>query len=152
MAGACSHQRPRSDYGRTAYQDCGIMVRAEPLIAEDGSFGEFCARFAFTETEDQLNAINEVVDDLASGKASDRLICGDVGFSKTEVALRAAIAAMAGYQALVAPTTLLARQHGKVFSNDLSVSQYKIGVLSRMTPTAEAKIREEIATGGANCR
>ena len=66
-------------------------ARAEPLVVEDGSFGEFCARFAFTETEDQLNAINDVVDDLASGKASDRLICGDVGFGKTEVALRAAL-------------------------------------------------------------
>ena len=125
-------------------------ARAEPLIAEDGSFGEFCARFAFTETEDQLNAINDVVDDLASGKASDRLICGDVGFGKTEVALRAAfIAAMAGYQvALVAPTTLLARQHGKVFSERFTGFPIKIGVLSRMTPTADAKkIREEIVSG-----
>ncbi len=125
-------------------------ARAEPLIAEDGSFGEFCARFAFTETEDQLNAINDVVDDLASGKASDRLICGDVGFGKTEVALRAAfIAAMAGYQvALVAPTTLLARQHGKVFVERFSGFPVKIGVLSRMTSTADAKIiRENIASG-----
>ena len=124
--------------------------RAEPLIAEDGSFDEFCARFAFTETEDQLNAINDVVHDLASGKASDRLICGDVGFGKTEVALRAAfIAAMAGYQvALVAPTTLLARQHGKVFLERFAGFPIKIGVLSRMTPTADAKkIREEIASG-----
>ncbi|MDA9959120.1 transcription-repair coupling factor [Alphaproteobacteria bacterium] len=125
-------------------------ARAEPLIAEDGSFGEFCARFAFTETEDQLNAINDVVDDLASGKASDRLICGDVGFGKTEVALRAAfIAAMAGYQvALVAPTTLLARQHGKVFVERFTGFPVKIGVLSRMTSTADAKIiRENIASG-----
>jgi transcription-repair coupling factor (superfamily II helicase) len=125
-------------------------ARAEPLIAEDGSFGEFCARFAFTETEDQLNAINDVVDDLASGKASDRLICGDVGFGKTEVALRAAfIAAMAGYQvALVAPTTLLARQHGKVFAERFAGFPVKIGVLSRMTSTAHAKIiRENIVSG-----
>ena len=125
-------------------------ARAEPLIAEDGSFGEFCARFAFTETEDQLNAINDAVDDLASGKASDRLICGDVGFGKTEVALRAAfIAAMAGYQvALVAPTTLLARQHGKVFVERFAGFPIKIGVLSRMTSTADAKIiRENIASG-----
>lgn len=125
-------------------------ARAEPLIAEDGSFGEFCARFAFTETEDQLNAINDVVTDLASGKASDRLICGDVGFGKTEVALRAAfIAAMAGYQvALVAPTTLLARQHGKVFVERFAGFPVKIGVLSRMTSSADAKaIREGIATG-----
>ena len=125
-------------------------ARAEPLVAEDGSFGEFCARFAFTETEDQLTAINDVVTDLASGKASDRLICGDVGFGKTEVALRAAfIAAMAGYQvALVAPTTLLARQHGKVFAERFAGFPVKIGVLSRMTSTADAKtIREDIASG-----
>lgn len=125
-------------------------ARAEPLIADDGSFGEFCARFAFTETEDQLNAINDVVGDLASGKASDRLICGDVGFGKTEVALRAAfIAAMAGYQvALVAPTTLLARQHGKVFVERFAGFPVKIGVLSRMTSTADAKIiRENIVSG-----
>ena len=125
-------------------------ARAEPLVVEDGSFGEFCARFAFTETEDQLNAINDVVDDLASGKASDRLICGDVGFGKTEVALRAAfIAAMAGYQvAIVAPTTLLARQHGKVFVERFAGFPVKIGVLSRMTSTADAKIIRENITSG----
>ena len=126
------------------------QARAEPLLSEDGSFGEFCARFTFTETEDQLSAINDMVTDLASGKASDRLICGDVGFGKTEVALRGAfIAAMAGYQvALVAPTTLLARQHGKVFTERFAGFPIKIKVLSRMTPTGDAKkIREDIATG-----
>jgi transcription-repair coupling factor (superfamily II helicase) len=125
-------------------------AKAEPLIAEDGSFSEFCARFTFSETEDQLNAIADVVDDLASGRASDRLICGDVGFGKTEVALRAAfIAAMAGYQvALVAPTTLLARQHGKVFLDRFAGFPIRIGVLSRMTPAAEAKqMRAGIANG-----
>ena len=125
-------------------------ARAEPLMAEDGSFAEFCGRFAFNETDDQLHAIADVVDDLASGKASDRLICGDVGFGKTEVALRAAfIAAMAGYQvAVVAPTTLLARQHGKVFTERFNGFPVKIGVLSRMTPTQEARdIREGIASG-----
>jgi len=125
-------------------------AKAEPLIVEDGSFAEFCGRFAFTETDDQLNAIADVVDDLASGKASDRLICGDVGFGKTEVALRAAfIATMAGYQvAVVAPTTLLARQHGKVFIERFKGFPVKIGVLSRMTPTQQAKdMRDGIASG-----
>ena len=128
----------------------GQRAKAEPLIAEDGGFAEFCGRFAFAETDDQLRAIADVVDDLASGKASDRLICGDVGFGKTEVALRAAfIAAMAGYQvAVVAPTTLLARQHGKVFIERFNEFPVKIGVLSRMTPTQEAKdIRDGIASG-----
>ncbi|MEK9850795.1 MAG: DEAD/DEAH box helicase, partial [Candidatus Puniceispirillum sp.] len=125
-------------------------TRAEPLLPEDGSFAEFCARFAFNETDDQLNAIADVTADLASGRASDRLICGDVGFGKTEVALRAAfIAAMAGYQvALVAPTTLLARQHGKVFIERFSGFPVKLGVLSRLTPAAEAKqIRAGLASG-----
>ena len=76
-----------------------MTARAEPLNAPTGSFAEFCARFGFAETEDQIGAIEDVVGDLASGKATDRLICGDVGFGKTEVALRAAfIAAMSGYQ------------------------------------------------------
>ena len=126
------------------------QAQAEPLLAQDGSFEEFCARFTFTETEDQLNAINDMITDLASGKASDRLICGDVGFGKTEVALRGAfIAAMAGFQvALVAPTTLLARQHGKVFTERFTGFPVKIGVLSRMTGTSDAKkIREDITSG-----
>ena len=123
---------------------------AEPLSIEDGPYAEFCDRFGFVETEDQINAIADVVGDLASGRATDRLICGDVGFGKTEVALRAAfIAAMSGYQvALVAPTTLLARQHGRVFTERFGGFPVKIGVLSRMTPTATAKqIRADLETG-----
>lgn len=125
-------------------------AKAEPLLATDGLFAEFCDRFSFVETDDQLNAIQDVIDDLASGKASDRLICGDVGFGKTEVALRAAfIVAMAGYQvALVAPTTLLARQHGKEFTERFAGFPLKLGVLSRMTSTSDAKqIREDLASG-----
>merc|ERR1711991_223034 len=101
----------------------------------------FCARFGFAETDDQLAAIKDVVSDLAAGRASDRLICGDVGFGKTEVALRAAfVAAMCGYQvALVAPTTLLARQHGRVFTERFAGFPITIGVLSRMTQPAAAK-------------
>ena len=122
----------------------------EPLSIQDGPYAEFCDRFGFVETEDQINAIADVVDDLASGRATDRLICGDVGFGKTEVALQAAfIAAMSGYQvALVAPTTLLARQHGRVFTERFGGFPVKIGVLSRMTPAATAKqIRADLETG-----
>ncbi len=125
-------------------------AKAEPLQPEAGSYSEFCARFGFAETDDQLGAIEDVVGDLASGRATDRLICGDVGFGKTEVALRAAfIAAMSGYQvALVAPTTLLARQHGRLFADRFAGFPVKIGVLSRMTPAGEAKqIRADIASG-----
>ena len=125
-------------------------AHAEPLQPEAGSYTEFCTRFGFVETDDQLGAIEDVVGDLASGRATDRLICGDVGFGKTEVALRAAfIAAMSGYQvALVVPTTLLARQHGRLFADRFAGFPVKIGVLSRMTSAAEAKqIRADIASG-----
>ena len=72
------------------------------LAADDGAFDEFCARFPYAETEDQAKAISDVLEDLAAGKPMDRLICGDVGFGKTEVALRAAfVAAMAGTQVAV---------------------------------------------------
>jgi len=125
-------------------------ARAEPLSPLAGSFTEFCERFGFVETEDQLAAIEDVVSDLASGRATDRLICGDVGFGKTEVALRAAfIAAMSGYQvALVAPTTLLARQHGRLFAERFAGFPVKMGVLSRMTSPSDAKqVRADIETG-----
>ena len=125
-------------------------ARAESLVAPTGSYAEFCARFGFVETDDQLGAIEDVVGDLAAGRASDRLICGDVGFGKTEVALRAAfVAAMCGYQvALVAPTTLLARQHGKLFKERFAGFPVRMGVLSRMTGPADAKqIKADIASG-----
>ena len=89
------------------------LREAPRLAAEPGLYDEFCARFPYDETEDQQAAIDAVLDDLGSGRPMDRLICGDVGFGKTEVALRAAfVAAMNGKQvAVVVPTTLLARQH-----------------------------------------
>ena len=128
------------------------VATTEPLIAPEGGFAEFCARFGFSETDDQLDAISDVLDDLASGKATDRLICGDVGFGKTEVALRAAfVAAMAGYQvALVTPTTLLARQHGKVFTERFKGFPIDISILSRMTSANAARdIKENIKNGSA---
>src|SRR6202021_2881006 len=91
---------------------------AEIMVPGEGAWDEFCARFPFAETEDQSRAIADVLEDLASGRPMDRLICGDVGFGKTEGALRAAfVAALAGAQvAVVVPTTLLARQHYRAFS------------------------------------
>src|SRR5690606_33416814 len=95
------------------------MRGAPAMTAPEGVYAEFAARFPYDETEDQLRAIDAIADDLADGKPMDRLICGDVGFGKTEVALRAAfIAALNGYQvAVVVPTTLLSRQHFKTFSD-----------------------------------
>jgi transcription-repair coupling factor (superfamily II helicase) len=115
-----------------------------------GLFDEFCARFPYEETDDQLNAISDVLSDLSAGKPMDRLICGDVGFGKTEVALRAAfVVAMTGKQvAVVCPTTLLARQHFKTFSERFAGWPVKVRRLSRLVPAKEAaETREGLANG-----
>ena len=126
------------------------MKSTDPVDPPHGVFDEFCARFPYEETDDQLAAIGDVLEDLTSGKPMDRLICGDVGFGKTEVALRAAfVAAMSGMQvAIVAPTTLLARQHYKTFTERFQGWPIKIGRLSRMVPNKEAaETREALAKG-----
>jgi transcription-repair coupling factor (superfamily II helicase) len=115
-----------------------------------GVYDEFCARFPYEETDDQLNAIGDVLDDLSAGRPMDRLICGDVGFGKTEVALRAAfVVAMSGKQvAVVCPTTLLARQHFKTFSERFQGWPVKVRQLSRMVPAREqAETREALKNG-----
>ena len=122
----------------------------DALLPPHGVFEEFCARFPFEETEDQLTAIEDVLEDFASGHPMDRLICGDVGFGKTEVALRAAfVAAMSGLQvAVVAPTTLLARQHFKTFSERFQGWPIRVARLSRLTPAREAaEAREGLKKG-----
>merc|ERR1711969_208785 len=110
------------------------MRGAPRLLPPEGLWDEFAARFPYEETEDQLGAIDAVTDDLAAGKPMDRLVCGDVGFGKTEVALRAAfIAAMNGLQvAVVVPTTLLARQHYKTFSERFRGLPIQVGQASRL--------------------
>ena len=120
-------------------------TRPGQIVEADASFPEFIDRFPYEETDDQDRAIAEVVEDLESGKPMDRLVCGDVGFGKTEVALRAAfIAAMAGYQvALICPTTLLARQHYSNFVARFHGFPIEIGRLSRLVPAAEAKATRE---------
>jgi transcription-repair coupling factor (superfamily II helicase) len=122
----------------------------DPLDPPHGVFDEFCARFPYEETEDQLIAIGDVLEDLTAGKPMDRLICGDVGFGKTEVALRAAfVVAMCGQQvAVVAPTTLLARQHFKTFSERFEGWPVKVRRLSRLVPAKEAaETREALKNG-----
>ena len=126
------------------------VASAEPLHAPEGVFAEFCARFSHPETDDQLDAISDVLTDLSSGRATDRLICGDVGFGKTEVALRAAfVATMAGYQvALVTPTTLLARQHGRLFEERFKGFPIVVDTLSRMVkPKQAAEIKSGLKDG-----
>lgn len=130
-----------------------LMREASIEIPPEGLWEEFCARFPFIETEDQSRAIADIVQDLASGRPMDRLICGDVGFGKTEVALRAAfIMAMNGSQvAVVVPTTLLARQHYQTFVKRFEGFPIKIAQLSRMVTAKEAKeAKKELAEGQVN--
>ena len=111
------------------------QLREAPVMQPPtGQFDEFVARFPYEETEDQATSIEAVLDDLAAGKPMDRLVCGDVGFGKTEVALRAAfIAAFAGFQvAVVVPTTLLARQHFATFNERFTGLPVRIAQASRL--------------------
>ncbi|GAA4643960.1 transcription-repair coupling factor [Pontixanthobacter gangjinensis] len=126
------------------------LKKAPIFEAEEASFNQFVDRFPWQETDDQEAAIADVLRDLESGRPMDRLVCGDVGFGKTEVALRAAfVAAMNGQQvAVVAPTTLLARQHFTNFTERFEGFPLKVGRLSRLVPPKEAKeTREGLEAG-----
>jgi len=127
-----------------------LLRRAPILEVPEHDLDRFCARFPYSETDDQLHAIDDVLGDMASGRPMDRLICGDVGFGKTEVALRAAyVAAMSGQQvAVIAPTTLLARQHFKSFEERFRGLPINVRPLSRFVSTkAAAETRAGLATG-----
>ncbi len=115
------------------------LRKGDVLDSPDGLYDEFCARFPFEETEDQLNSIDAVLEDLAAGKPMDRLVCGDVGFGKTEVALRSAfVTALNGKQvAVVVPTTLLARQHFATFKERFAGYPVRIEQASRMVTRKE---------------
>ena len=120
-------------------------TRPAPVAEPDSAFPQFVDRFPYEETDDQERAIADVLADLDAGKPMDRLVCGDVGFGKTEVALRAAfVVAMSGLQvALICPTTLLARQHYSNFVERLHGFPIEVGRLSRLVPAAEAKRTKE---------
>lgn len=114
---------------------------AEKFVPPRGQFAAFARRFRFVETRDQATAIRDVLSDLGSGRVMNRLVCGDVGFGKTEVALRAAAAvALCGAQVVViAPTTVLARQHFHTFEQRFKGTGISVGMLSRLLKPAEAK-------------
>jgi transcription-repair coupling factor (superfamily II helicase) len=129
------------------------MRHAATIVPPQGLYGEFAARFPYDETEDQQSAIDAVFDDLSGGRPMDRLVCGDVGFGKTEVALRAAfIAAMEGFQvAVVVPTTLLARQHFKTFSERLKGLPLTVRQASRLVgPKELAETKKGLADGSVD--
>ena len=126
------------------------LRKGDPVVPQEGAYDEFCARFPFTETEDQLRAIQDVFEDLGSGKPMDRLVCGDVGFGKTEVGLRAAfLVALSGKQvAVVVPTTLLARQHFRNFKERFEGLPVRVRQLSRLVTGKEAEgVKEGLADG-----
>ena len=120
------------------------------MVPDAGALDEFSAGFPYGETEDQARAIVDVVGDLAKGRPTDRLVCGDVGFGKTEVALRAAfVAALSGRQvALVVPTTLLARQHFKNFQERFKGFPVKVAQLSRLVTSKDVKLTKEAMKKG----
>ena len=130
------------------------LKKAKALIPDENFYEEFKNNFNFVETEDQMRAIEEIEEDLQKGSPMDRLICGDVGFGKTEVAMRAAAMAVGAdpknQVAIVAPTTLLCRQHFKNFTERFSGTNIEVIQLSRLVSTSKAKEnREKIASGKA---
>lgn len=129
------------------------LRKATVLEPPQDMWDAFCARFPYLETEDQQRAIDEALADMSSGSPMDRLICGDVGFGKTEVAMRAAfVAAMSGVQvAVIAPTTLLARQHHKSFLERFRGFPIEIRQLSRFVSAGDAReARGRIADGACD--
>ncbi|WP_068115212.1 transcription-repair coupling factor [Tropicimonas marinistellae] len=129
------------------------LRKAPVMQPEHHIWEEFAARFPYQETEDQLRAIEDVLDDMTRGMPMDRLICGDVGFGKTEVAMRAAfVAAMSGLQvAVIAPTTLLARQHAKSFADRFRGFPVKVRQLSRFVSAKQAAdTRKGISDGSVD--
>ncbi len=126
------------------------LQEAPRMIRDSQSWEMLLSRFPFVETEDQLQAVEDVIRDLECGRPMDRLICGDVGYGKTEVAIRAAfIAAMAGWQvAVLAPTTLLVRQHFVQFEKRLRDFPLEVRPLSRLTTSRQAaETRSGLASG-----
>jgi len=117
------------------YAERGASYR-DPVEAPGSAYAEFEATFPFEETRDQEKAIEDVMTDLDEARPMDRLVCGDVGFGKTEVALRAAFrVAMSGRQvAVLCPTTVLAQQHYRTFSARLDGYPLRVEVLSRFVP------------------
>ena len=127
-----------------------VLKKADAMVPESVAFEEFCGRFPYVETEDQLSGIEECLAGISRSVPMDRLICGDVGFGKTAVALRTAfVAAQSGKQvAIVTPTTLLARQHYETFSERFKGFGFSIAQLSRLVPVKKGeKVREGLRDG-----
>ena len=130
-----------------------VLKKADPLILESSAYEEFCGRFPYWETEDQLRGIDDCLADISTSVPMDRLICGDVGFGKTEVALRTAfVAVQSGKQvAVVTPTTLLSRQHFETFVERFKGFPFLIAQLSRLVSGKEStKVRDGLESGAVD--
>jgi transcription-repair coupling factor (superfamily II helicase) len=130
-----------------------VLKKAEKLDIPAEIYNKFAATFPYQETDDQDSAINDVIADMAGEHPMDRLVCGDVGFGKTEVAIRAAyVAAMDGAQVAIAvPTTLLARQHYNNFIKRFAGTGLRVAQLSRMVSASEAqKVKDGLRDGSIN--
>ena len=151
---AKARQRVREIAGELIRIAAARELKTLPEIERpQGVWDEFCARFPYQETEDQEKAIADAVEDLGKGRPMDRLVCGDVGFGKTEVALRTAfVAAMTGNQvAVVVPTTLLARQHYRTFAERFKDFPVVVRQLSRFVDAKEAReTKEGLKKGDVN--
>lgn len=129
---------------------------AHIIVANPGLYDEFCNRFQYTETEDQLAAIADIIEDLASSAPMDRLVCGDVGFGKTEVALRAAFLAVSSQSdngepiqvAVIVPTTLLCRQHYATFLERFAGLPFRVRALSRLINKADSDLTKKQLSEG----
>jgi transcription-repair coupling factor (superfamily II helicase) len=148
---------------RAAVQEIAqeLVVLYQRRITADGYafdvdspwMSEIADSFPYQETPDQLSAIMDVLDDMGSSSPMDRLVCGDVGFGKTEVAMRAAFAAVhAGKQvAVLVPTTLLAQQHHQTFSERFAPYPTRVEVISRfLTPAQQRKIVQGVREGSVD--
>jgi transcription-repair coupling factor (superfamily II helicase) len=121
-----------------------------PFLPPDQNYLRFVENFPFEETQDQQKAIDAIIEDMKKENPMDRLVCGDVGFGKTEVAMRAAFLTVQNHQqvAVLVPTTLLAQQHYQTFLDRFATWPIKIEVLSRFrTSTAQKKILQDLARG-----
>ena len=126
------------------------LKKSVQLNINNDDYQNFCKDFLYVETQDQLNAINDILNDFLSEVPSDRLICGDVGFGKTEVAMRSAfLIANSGYQVIIiTPTTLLCNQHYINFTKRFQNFPINIKQLSRFVSTSEKKqIKEDLSNG-----
>lgn len=134
-----------------------MLARGAEVHFEKAEYDKFCQGFPYNETQDQQAAINDIETDLSSGRLMDRLICGDVGFGKTEVAMRASYMVASDLNedtpqvVIISPTTILSKQHYQNFCTRFAGTGLKIAQISRLVKPAQVKIiKDDIEAGRVN--